>query len=381
MRYIEILSVEHELAGLAVTGALDRLNETLSRLRRMIAGTCFGFLECQAQLLEAYTAMVHGDPKRARNLTRDAIAYCRTHQFQFTQMARYAAVTGSVFAEALRMGVDRDYVTDVIRRLRIRPPLDAPEMWPWPVRIHALGRFEIECDGRTLEFSGKAPRRVLAVLKAIVAGGGKPVPSTRLIDTLWSDDEGDAGRKALEVCLVRLRRLLSHADAVVVRDEHISLNRELCWVDAWAFPDMVEAVEAGGETQKALARMGQHALELYKGALLPSDEDDQAIIVARLKLRDQLARLVSTLGKEMEAAGNWDQALACYRRGIDADELAEEFYQGVMRCYAATGRSAEGLAVYRRLRQTLSVVLGLKPSARTEQLVQLLRDESAGLQS
>jgi DNA-binding SARP family transcriptional activator len=58
--------------------------------------------------------------------------------------------------------------------------------------------------------------------------------------------------------------------------------------------------------------------------------------------------------------------------------LAEEFYQGVMRCHAATGRIAEGIAVYRRLRQTLSVVLGLKPSTRTEKLAQLLRDESAG---
>jgi DNA-binding SARP family transcriptional activator len=80
----------------------------------------------------------------------------------------------------------------------------------------------------------------------------------------------------------------------------------------------------------------------------------------------------------MEASGDWRQALNCYRHGIEADELAEEFYQGMMRCHAATGRSAEGIAVYRRLRQTLSVVLGLQPSNQTEQLVQLLRDESAG---
>ena len=91
-----------------------------------------------------------------------------------------------------------------------------------------------------LEFSGKAPRRVLAVLKAVVAGGGKPVPSARLVDALWPDDEGDAGRKALDVCLVRLRKLLGHAEAVLVRDEQVSLNRETCWVDAWAFADLVE---------------------------------------------------------------------------------------------------------------------------------------------
>lgn len=204
------------------------------------------------------------------------------------------------------------------------------------------------------------------------------MPSARLVDAIWPDEEGDVGRKALDVCLVRMRKLLGQTEAAVVRDEQVSLNRELCWVDAWAFADMVEMVESGSDNAKVLARLGNRALELYKGNFLPADEEDRTVIMTRLKLRDLLARLVSTLGQQMEASGNWDQALAFYRRGIDADELAEEFYQGIMRCHAATGRSAEGLAVYRRLRQTLSVVLGLKPSARTEQLAQLLRGESAG---
>ncbi|MEQ1882990.1 MAG: hypothetical protein ABL878_18715, partial [Burkholderiales bacterium] len=275
MPYIEILSVEREASASAVLGKRDLVDARLSRLRRMIAGTCFDFMECQVRYIEAYAALFLGEPERGRNLVREAITFARGRGFHYPQMTRYSVVAGTLLAEALRLGVEKDYVTDVIRWLRIKPPMDAPEAWPWPIRIHALGRYEIECDGQVLEFSGKAPRRVLSVLKAIVAGGGKPLPSARLVDTLWTDDEGDAGRKALEVCLVRLRKLLGQTDAVIVRDEHISLNRELCWVDAWAFADMVEMVEAGGESQKAAARLGHHALELYKGALLPADEDDR----------------------------------------------------------------------------------------------------------
>jgi two-component SAPR family response regulator len=245
-------------------------------------------------------ALVHAD------VGADATVGCRRvgsyHRFQYPQMARYAVVTGAVFAEALRIGLEREYVNDVIRRLRISPPSDAPETWPWPVRIRTLGHFEIECDGQALEFSGKAPRRVLSVLKAIVAGGGQPVPSARMVDGLWADDEGDAGRKALDVCLVRLRKLLGHSDAVVVRDEQVSVNRALCWVDAWAFSDMVEMVEVGDETTRTQARIGTHALELYRGNFLPGDEEDRSIIVARLKLRDLFARLVSAMGRQM---GRW----------------------------------------------------------------------------
>ena len=275
MRYIEILGVEHEAAGLAILGELDRLDDALSRLRRMILGTCFAFFECEVRFFETYVALVHGDAERGRNLVRDTIGFARSHRFQYPQMARTTAITGTVLAEALRIGAETDYVSGVIRRLRIRPPADAPETWPWPVRIHALGRFEIECDGQALEFAGKAPRRVLAVLKAIVAGGDKPVPSARLVDALWPDEDGDAGRKALDVCLVRLRKLLGRADTVGVRDEQVSLNREICWVDAWAFADMVEMVEAGDENTRAQARIGTNALELYRGNLLPGDDEDR----------------------------------------------------------------------------------------------------------
>jgi hypothetical protein len=37
-----------------------------------------------------------------------------------------------------------------------------------------------------------------------------------------------------------------------------------------------------------------------------------------------------------------------------------------MRCYLALQRAAEGMTVFRRLRQTLSVVLGVAPSPASE---------------
>ena len=375
MQFIEILGVDHEAAALAVIGDLDRFDDALVRLRRMIAGTCFAFLECHARFLEAFVDLVHGDAERGRTRTREAVAFSRQRDFQFPQMSRYTVVVPTVLAEALRLGVERDYVVDLIGRLRVPAPPDAPEAWPWVVRIRTLGSLEIERDGAALEFPGRAPRRVLALLKAIVAAGDRPVPSSRLTDALWQECDGDAGRKALDVSLVRLRKLLGDAESVQVRDEHIVLNRAICWVDAWAFSDAVKAVD---RDPKARIGLGLQTLELYRGDFLPADEDDRSVVVMRLRMRDQFARLVLAVGQEMEASGDWSAALACYRRGIDADELAEDFYQGVMRCYAATGRAAEGIAVYRRLRQTLSVVLGMSPSARTEQLVQMLRSGNPG---
>lgn len=88
----------------------------------------------------------------------------------------------------------------------------------------------------------------------------------------------------------------------------------------------------------------------------------------RERLRGKFIRLVAMTAAYHEQCGEWDEAMYWYRRGIDSDNLAEEFYQGLMRCYAAEGRQAEGAAVYRQLRQILSVVLGIKPSQATEAL-------------
>ncbi|HYL18097.1 MAG TPA: bacterial transcriptional activator domain-containing protein, partial [Burkholderiales bacterium] len=54
--------------------------------------------------------------------------------------------------------------------------------------------------------------------------------------------------------------------------------------------------------------------------------------------------------------------------GLEADALMELFYQRIMFCYLALGGPAEGLSVFRRMRQTLSVTLGTAPSRESEAL-------------
>jgi DNA-binding SARP family transcriptional activator len=95
----------------------------------------------------------------------------------------------------------------------------------------------------------------------------------------------------------------------------------------------------------------------------------------RDRLRSKFVRLVSTIGPRLEQAGEFDAAATLYRRAIESDALAEEFYRGLMRCYGATDRRAEAIGVYRRLRQTLSVTLGMNPAASTEALATTLQGQ------
>ena len=93
----------------------------------------------------------------------------------------------------------------------------------------------------------------------------------------------------------------------------------------------------------------------------------------RERLRARFVRCVSESGRMLEADVKFDEALALYLRGIDADPLVEPFYQGLMRCYQGLGRVPEAISTYRRLKQTLSITLGVPPSAVSERLYHSLR--------
>ncbi len=68
------------------------------------------------------------------------------------------------------------------------------------------------------------------------------------------------------------------------------------------------------------------------------------------------------LGERLERDGDWPTAIDVYRRGLETDNLAEPFYRGLMRALAATGDQAEAINAFRRCRELLSIVLGVKPS-------------------
>ena len=89
-------------------------------------------------------------------------------------------------------------------------------------------------------------------------------------------------------------------------------------------------------------------------------------------MRSKFNRVITRYANALTEAGREREALLCYQRGIETDDLAEEFYQGVMRCALAQKSYAIGLAAYQRLERMLSLRLGVKPSAASQLLKQQL---------
>lgn len=233
--------------------------------------------------------------EEALHTLREGLRIGRECQF-FTLGWPMQDAVAACCAMALTEEIEVDYVRELIRRLNLAPPEQAraSTTWPWAILVQTLGRFAIVVDGKPLQFGRKVPRMPLTLLQAIIVHGGHTVAIETLCDLLWPESDGDAAYRSLKMALSRLRTILKHPDALIVKDAQVSLNPMHCWVDALAFEQVAKdtLILLGQGRQAKGTRQATHASTLYGGAFLPNATE----IPWTHPCRDRLTSLAAQLG-------------------------------------------------------------------------------------
>jgi two-component SAPR family response regulator len=120
-------------------------------------------------------------------------------------------------------------------------------------------------------------------------------------------------------------------------------------------------------------QLTERVLGLYQDHFLASDEANSWSISLREHLRSKFIHTLLDMGLYWEKLGFREQAIQCYRKGVEVNDLIEVFYQRLMACYLETGRYSEGMATDRRCRQLFSIILSLQPEPETRSLYDSLR--------
>lgn len=249
-----------------------------------------------------------------------------------------------------------------------RPPFGAP-VTACPVEVRTLGHFAVLVGGQPLRFGRKAPMRPLALLKYLAARGGETA-DLHAADALWPEG-GAAALRSLAVNVHRLRRLLSHADALAYHDRRLAFDPAVVWCDALALEACLDRAEIAGKEVDRM-RHYQRAMSLYSGDFLAHEEPHPWLVTARERLRARLLRGCSALGRLLCAAGRWEEARACYQHGLGVDDLAEDLCLGLMRALAALRQPVDGVAAFRRLERLLADGPGVQPALATRALYKRL---------
>jgi DNA-binding SARP family transcriptional activator/TolB-like protein len=236
------------------------------------------------------------------------------------------------------------------------------------IRLQLLGAIDLrDANGRELRDILAQPKR-LALLAYLAAAS--PTGSQRrdtLLGLFWPELDQEHARNSLSKAIHFLRRSLGEGVIVSRSAEELALDDNAAWVDVRAFSKALESDQTG------------HALELYRGDLLPSffvpDSPgfEEWLERERARLRAQAAAAARALAERLEAGRHHTLALACARRAVELSNGDERPVRKLIELLDRLGDRAGALRAYEEFARRLAAELEVVPAPETRALIERIR--------
>lgn len=221
-----------------------------------------------------------------------------------------------------------------------------------------LGEVEAMVDGRRLDVGHARQRCVLAALLVDV---NRSVSVDQMVDRVWADQPPSRARNALAGYLSRLRTLLAAGDAEIVRGPSgYTLSADENAVDLHLFRGLVASARACPDPLGAVRHYHQ-ALDLWRGEPFTAMDTPWFADLRSSLLAERLAVLLDRNDAALQAGLHTD-ILAELENALHAHPLDERLAGQVMLAQSRSGRQADALETYRRMRERLVDELGIEPS-------------------
>jgi DNA-binding SARP family transcriptional activator/alpha-beta hydrolase superfamily lysophospholipase len=211
------------------------------------------------------------------------------------------------------------------------------------VEIHLLGRFTVRVDGRAVPDDAWSRKDAATLVKVLALARGRQLHREQLLDRLWPELSVEEAAPRMHKAAHFARRALGRADAIVSRQEMVSLlPGAAVRVDLPAFEAAAREALADGSVAAA-----ETVLEQYDAEPLPAD-------VYADWAQEPRERVESTRGRLLRQAGRWEEL-------VERDPTDEEAHLALMRERAARGDHRAALRQFERLDHTLRRELGSGP--------------------
>ncbi|MCA2228729.1 AfsR/SARP family transcriptional regulator [Nonomuraea aurantiaca] len=231
-----------------------------------------------------------------------------------------------------------------------------------------LGPLEVTIAGQEVPIPAGKHRSLLAALLLRV---NSPVSMEELSDYIWSGAPPANARGAVQTYVARLRTSLQMPGLIVTQRDGYSIEMPEFALDLHRFRGLVARAEtltrSGSAAQAALLRQ---ALSLWRGPALANVPSERLRSMAAQSLgEERLNALERRIDAEL-SLGRHRQMLA-ELRALTAEHPLHERLQGqLMTALHRSGRYAEALESFRRLRQVLHDELGIEPGEDLQRLHQ-----------
>ena len=243
------------------------------------------------------------------------------------------------------------------------------------MKIGILGPLEVRAGGRAVPITGS---RLRTLVTRLALDAPSVVSTDALVAAVWPGDAPADPINALQSLISRIRKAIGEAAAVQQVPGGYRLAIDRGDVDAALFEELVAAgrrLLRGGQPAEARTTISK-ALALWRGTAL-ADAGDAFYAAAPVTRLTELQREARADLIEAEVRlGRAADVLTDIETLVADNPLRERFTALLVRALVATGRTAEALAAYQRLRQQLADELGVDPGAELQEIhLAVLRGE------
>ena len=247
------------------------------------------------------------------------------------------------------------------------------------MEIRVLGPLELWVDGQAVMLRRGRPRKLFL---ALLLHLGQRVSTDTLIEQLWGDDPPRNANNALQILVSNVRRTLNAAGGLVRIDTlegGYRLTADRDDVDAYRLESVVAAAPAISDPRQRLDAL-EHVLATWRGTPLAevtydafAQGDIRRIEEARLSALEQRVDALLALDRVGEALADLQQLVVQH-------PLRERFHVQLMTALYRSGRQAEALTVFDRVKSVLLEELGLDPGPELQATWQAILEQSPALQ-
>lgn len=246
------------------------------------------------------------------------------------------------------------------------------------LQLQLLGPLRVSLRGQDV-----TPRqeRLRSLLGMLLSAGPAGLSRQVLLQAAWSADQHDRdSAPALHIAVSRLRSWAAGTGqgglAVIREPAGYRVDALRCVLDAGEFTDLVAESERADCSPDRRLGLLEAATRLWRGPLLAGLPDPVREAAGAEAWHKRRIAAVLALAEAARSTGQPDRGLAHLEELAESHPFDERLQVGLIQSLADSGRPAQALVAYGRIRDLLANELGVDPAPELrEAYLRVLRDE------
>lgn len=244
------------------------------------------------------------------------------------------------------------------------------------IDVRLLGPTELIVDGRHVA-TGRMIRAVLAML---ALDSPTPLRAEEMADRLWTGNPPASAGSVIRTYVSQLRRMLPDGATRIERVANGYMIRlDPHELDVRRFEELVSSAVKRAADPAVAEPLLREALSLWRGTPLAELADDSRALAVAAGLEERRWTAVELLADAQLALGRPADVTQLLEAAITEAPLREQVVARLMLALYRSGRQADAIAAFQRLRRALVEELGLEPSAELRRLEAAILDQDSSL--